>query len=154
MARTARLERPPAEELARRFAADGFDLAVRRIETGRYIAAATNAALGGMGPVAVGDKAADAVRLAWSRFEAHRGHYLTPLCQDDAAHVGGGTPLRLLRRTRGFSQRRLAAAANLSVSTINRLELDRRAIPTASTRAAISRALGMSAGNVFPHVRR
>ncbi len=146
MTPSARPERPPAEELAHRFAAEGFHVAVRPIAPGRYLAAATNAAVDDAGPVAMGDTAAEAVRLAWSRFEAHQDHYLAPLL----AEPGGGTPLRRLRRARGLSQRRLATAAGVSVSTVNRLELDRRAVPSAATRAAIADALGVNACDVFP----
>lgn len=142
---------PTVEEVARRFAAEGFDLTLGTIATGRRLAAATNAALGGAGPVAVGNTCADAARLAWSRFEAHRDHYLVPL---DGAEPGGGTALRRLRRARGLSQQRLATAARVNVTTINRLELDRRAVPTAPTRAAIAQALGASVADVFPDLPR
>lgn len=142
---------PTVAEVARRFAAEGFDLALSTIATGRLLAAATNAGLGGAGPVAMGDTGADAARLAWSRFEAHREHYLMPL---DPAGPDGGTALRRLRRARGLSQQRLATAARVNVTTINRLELDRRAVPTAPTRAAIAQALGARVADVFPDLPR
>ncbi len=141
------------EELARRFRAEGFELAIGVIGTGRHLAVATNAELGGAGPVAISGTAAEAAALAWSRLAAYREHYLTPLDGDSTESVGA-TALRRLRRAHGLSQRRLAEAARVNVTTINRLELDRRAIPTAPTRAAIAAALGTSVGDVFPHLPR
>jgi hypothetical protein len=108
---------PTVEEVARRFAAEGFDLTLATIATGRWLAAATNAALGGAGPVAVGNACADAARLAWSRFEAHREHYLMPL---DPAGPDGGTALRRLRHAGGLSQQRLATAARVNLPDVPR----------------------------------
>ena len=144
---------PSLDQVSRRFAAEGFELAVGVIGTGRHLALAISADLGGAGPVAMGDTAATAAALAWSRFEAHRDHYLTAL-DDRAPESAGGTTLRRLRHARGLSQRGLAAAASVNVTTINRLELDRRAVPTAPTRAAIAAALGTSVGDAFPHLPR
>jgi DNA-binding XRE family transcriptional regulator len=148
---------PPAaaalEEVARRFAAEGCALAVRPIGTGRWLAVAAKAELDGAGPVAMGDTPAGAARLAWSRFEGNRDHYVRPL-DPDSEEPRGGTALRRLRHARGLSQRQLASAASVSVTTINRLELDRRAVPTAPTRVAIAHALETSVGDVFPDLPR
>jgi len=75
---TAQTDPSAIDEVSRRFAAEGFELAVAVIGTGRQLAVALNANLGGAGPVAMGDTAAEAAALAWSRFAAHRDHYLTP----------------------------------------------------------------------------
>lgn len=154
MGQSVHPDQPSARELARRFAAEGFDLAVGVLVTGRHLATATNAALGGAGPVATGNTATEAAHLAWSRYIAHRGHYLSAPAPDSTEDGSDGSPLRRLRRARGISQRRLARAADISVSTINRLELDRRAVPTAPTRAAIANALGVTVGDVFPEPPR
>jgi hypothetical protein len=108
---------PTVDEVARRFAAEGCDLALSTIATGCLLAAATNPGLGGAGPMAMGDTGTDAARLAWSRFEAHREHYLMPL---DPAGPDGGTALRRLRHAGGLSQQRLATAARVNLPDVPR----------------------------------
>lgn len=143
---------PELDQVIRLFADEGFDLVIRSIATGRHLAEATNAC-GGAGPVAMGDTPARAVRLAWERFETHRDHYTTPGAEGPA-EPHRGTPLRRVRRARGLTQRGLAAAARVSVSTVNRLEVDQRAVPTEPVRTAIAQALGANVAEVFPHLPR
>jgi len=143
------LDPPALDELVRRFAASGYELRVRRIGIGRYLASADDPTSDRVGPVAMDDTPSGAARRAWSRFERNREHFSAPLGLDNAS-VAAGASLRRLREARGLSQRRLATIAHVSVTTISRLERDRRAIPTSPTRAAIAGALGAPVGDLFP----
>lgn len=70
------LEHPAVVATRRQFEAEGFNLAITPIATGRYVACATNAVTG-QGPIAVGDTEQEAAATAWRRFETYRQHYST-----------------------------------------------------------------------------
>jgi hypothetical protein len=65
---------PTLAETCRRFEAAAFPLTITPIETGRYLACATEVT-SGRGPVAMAATPEAAARVAWMRFTEHRSYY-------------------------------------------------------------------------------
>jgi len=60
----------------------------------------------------------------------------------------GESPLRKLRKSRGWTQDQLAALSGIDQTTISRLETDAEPNPTPETHEALAKALGIAPSNL------